>query len=192
MDSARSGVAPAHHWAYAQGFAQAQPPCIESNWAALHAGTRIEGAEMALPSGVTAPDFALTTLDGKPARLSDLLLRGPAVLFFFKVSCPVCQYAAPFIQRLFEIYTASPVTILGISQDDAKDTQAFMRQYGMQFVVALDDLKSYRVSNDYKLSTVPTIYLVDRDGKIDLSIVGWSRKDMEELDMKLSMLDAAQ
>jgi hypothetical protein len=67
-----------------------------------------------------------------------------------------------------------------------------MRQYGIKFPVALDDPAHYRVSNEYRLTTVPTIYLVDRDGKIDLSIVGWSRKDMEELDMKLSMLDSAQ
>ncbi len=147
---------------------------------------------MALPSGVKAPDFALTTLDNKPVVPSDLLLRGPVVLAFFKVSCPVCQYAFPYIERLFEIYPTSPVTFLGISQDTLKDTQAFLKQYGVKFSVALDDLKTYRVSNDYKLTTVPTIYLIDRDGEIQLSIVGWSRKDMEELDLKLSMLDPAQ
>jgi peroxiredoxin len=147
---------------------------------------------MALPYGAKAPDFALSTLDGSPVVLSDLLLRGPVVLAFFKVGCPTCQYAFPYLQRLFGLHVTSPMTILGISQDNLQDTQAFLKQYGVKFPVALDDPKSYRVSNDYKLTNVPTVYLIDRDGDIDLSIVGWSRKDMEELDMKLSMLDPAQ
>jgi peroxiredoxin len=147
---------------------------------------------MALPSSIKAPDFALSTLDGKPAILSDLLLRGPLVLAFFKVSCPVCQYAFPYLQRLFEIYKTSPVTVLGISQDNLPDTQGFLKQYGVKFPIALDDPKTYRVSNGYKLTTVPTIYLIDRDGEIEMSIVSWSRKDIEELDLKLSMMDPSE
>ena len=43
----------------------------------------------ALVTGKTAPDFTLTTTDGKSVNLQELLRRGPVVLAFFKVSCPV-------------------------------------------------------------------------------------------------------
>ena len=147
---------------------------------------------MALPSGAKAQEFSLTTTAGKPVILSDLTKRGPVVLAFFKVSCPTCQYAFPYFERMSKIHKPEAVTFLGISQNDLKDTQAFMKQYGVTFPVPIDDSKKYIVSNAYKLTNVPTAYLVDRDGKIQASSVGWARKDMEEINSKLSMMDAAQ
>ncbi len=54
----------------------------------------------ALVTGKLAPDFTLPTLDGKQFSLHDLRQRGPVVLAFFKVSCPVCQYAFPMYERV--------------------------------------------------------------------------------------------
>ena len=147
---------------------------------------------MALPTGMKAPEFALTTTSGKPAILSALIKRGPVVLAFFKVGCPTCQYAFPYLDRLFQVHTPEPVSFLGISQDNAADTQAFVKRYGVTFPVALDDAQRYIVSNDYKLTNVPTVYLVDRDGEIQVSSVGWARRDIDELNLKLSMMDPAQ
>ena len=147
---------------------------------------------MALPCDVQAPDFALTSTAGKPVILSDVLKRGPAVLAFFKISCPVCQYAFPYIERMWQVHKPEPVTFLGVSQDSLSDTQSFIKQYRLTFPVVLDESPRYVASNEYKLTNVPTIYLVDRDGEIRVSSVGWARKDMEELNHKLSMMDPAQ
>jgi peroxiredoxin len=147
---------------------------------------------MALPSGAKAQEFALTSTTGKPVILSELMKRGPVVLAFFKVSCPTCQYAFPYLERLAQLHKPEAVSFLGISQDNLADTQAFMKKYGVTFTVAVDDSQRYIVSNAYKLTNVPTAYLVDRDGKIQVSSVGWARKDIEDLNLKLSMMDAAQ
>ena len=147
---------------------------------------------MALPSAVSAPDFALTSTTGKAVILSDILKRGPAVLAFFKISCPVCQYAFPYIERMWQVHRTEPVTFLGISQDPLADTLAFMKQYGITFPVVLDEAPRYIASNAYKLTNVPTVYLVDRDGEIQVSSVGWLRKELEEINLKLSMMDPAQ
>ena len=147
---------------------------------------------MALPCDVQAPDFALTSTAGKPVILSDVLKRGPAVLAFFKISCPVCQYAFPFIERMWQVHKPEPVTFLGVSQDSLSDTQSFIKQYRLTFPVVLDESPRYVASNEYKLTNVPTIYLVDRDSEILVSSVGWSRQDMEELNLKLSMMDPAK
>jgi len=147
---------------------------------------------MALPNGTKAQEFALKTTTGKPVVLSELMKRGPVVLAFFKVSCPTCQYAFPYFERMSQLHKPAAATILGISQNNASETQAFMQQYGVTFPVAIDDSKKYIVSNAYKLTTVPTAYLVDRDGKIQVSSVGWTRRDIEEINAKLSMMDPAQ
>ena len=93
----------------------------------------------ALAAGTKAPDFELKTLDGKQFSLSDELARGPVVLVFFKVSCPTCQYAFPFFERLHKAYGHKGVTLVGISQNDAKDTAAFNKEFGITFPVLLDD-----------------------------------------------------
>ena len=147
---------------------------------------------MAISNGAKAQEFALTSTTGKPVILSDLIKRGPVVLAFFKVSCPTCQYAFPYFERLSQLHKPEAVSFVGISQDNLADTQAFMKKYGVTFTVAIDDAQRYIVSNAYKLTNVPTAYLVDRDGKIQISSVGWARKDIEDINLKLSMMDPAQ
>ena len=147
---------------------------------------------MALPCDIEAPDFALSTTTGKRVNLSEVLKRGPAVLAFFKVGCPVCQYTFPYLERMSQVHKPEPVSFLGISQDQLSDTQAFIQQYGVTFPVVLDEAPRYIASNAYKLTNVPTIYLVDRSGEIVVSSVGWARTEMEEINLKLSMMDPAR
>lgn len=147
---------------------------------------------MALPNGAKAQEFALTSTTGQPVILSELIKRGPVVVAFFKVSCPTCQYAFPYFERLAQVHKSEAVSFVGISQNDLSDTAAFMKKYGVSFPVVIDDSRNYVVSNAYKLTNVPTAYLVDRDGKIQVSSVGWARKDIEEINQKLSMMHPAQ
>ncbi len=140
----------------------------------------------ALPVGKAAPDFTLKTIDGKPFSLKDALARGPVVLVFFKVSCPTCQYALPFHERLFKAYKNQRVTLVGVSQNDAKDTAAFAREFGVHFPVLLDDTGSYPVSNAYGLTNVPTIFWIGPDGQIELTSVGWSKPDFDKVNQRLA------
>ena len=55
-----------------------------------------------LKAGTSAPDFTLPTIDGKKFSLRDALARGPVLAAFFKVSCPTCQYAFPFLERIYK------------------------------------------------------------------------------------------
>ena len=130
-----------------------------------------------LKAGVKAPEFTLPATDGKPFSLQEALGRGPVMLVFFKKSCPVCQYAFPLYQRLFQAYGNRGATMVGVSQNPKKETEAFARSYGVTFPVLLDDTSSYPVSNAYGLTNVPTVFWIAQDGKIEISSVGWSRKD---------------
>lgn len=140
----------------------------------------------ALDAGVRAPNFELPAVGGQRISLKEALQKGPVALAFFKVSCPVCQYALPFIERLYRANHGANVTVIGISQDSRKDTQTFLREYGVTFVVALDDPAKYAVSNAYGLTNVPTIFYIDPDGDIEISSVGWSKADLETINQKLA------
>lgn len=148
---------------------------------------RIGGQPMtALAAGTTAPAFELKTLDGKQFSLNDSLARRPVVLVFFKVSCPTCQYALPFYERLYKAYGRTGVTLAGVSQNDAKETAAFNQEFGVTFPVLLDDTRSYPVSNAYGLTNVPTIFWIAQDGEIEVSSVGWLKADFEEINRRMA------
>jgi peroxiredoxin len=140
----------------------------------------------ALSAGMRAPEFTLAKLGGGQVSLADLLKKGPAVLIFFKVGCPTCQYSFPFLERLYRANRETNVSFLGISQDNAKDTQAFLKQLGATFPVALDDSKTYMVSNAYGLTNVPTIFMISLGGEIQISSVSWAKADVEAIHEKLA------
>src|SRR5882762_6898003 len=131
-------------------------------------------------AGQAAPEFLLKGIDGKIYSLEELWRKGPVLAAFFKISCPVCQFTFPFLQRLYQRYGGDDVTFLGISQDDAKATAGFARQYGVTFPMALDEKeKGYSASNEYGLTSVPTIFLIDADGTVRISSMGFVKDDLE-------------
>ncbi len=138
----------------------------------------------ALTPGKPAPDFSLPALNGGEFALRDALSRGPVLAAFFKISCPVCQFAFPFLERIYQAHGHKTVTMVGISQNVAKDTAAFVKECGITFPVLLDDSDTFPVSNAYGLTNVPTIFWIAPDGEIEISSVGWSRNDIEEINRK--------
>jgi peroxiredoxin len=135
----------------------------------------------ALPAGTAAPNFELPAMDESRFSLQQALTSGPVLAVFFKISCPVCQYALPFFERIHKSYGSKQFTIVGISQNDSKDTARFLKEYGITFPVLLDDTKTYPASNAYGLTNVPTSFWISPDGAIEISSVGWSRQDFEQM-----------
>lgn len=142
----------------------------------------------ALEPGKIAPDFTVAALEGKQFSLREALDRGPVIAAFFKVSCPTCQYTFPFLERLYKAYANRGVTLVGISQNDKRDTAAFAREYGITFPLLLDDARTYPASNAYGLTTVPTIFWIAPEGEIEMSSVGWVRSDFEQLNHRIAEL----
>jgi len=139
----------------------------------------------ALTAGAKAPDVNLPAVDGNNFSLANA--NGPVVLAFFKISCPICQYSFPYFDRLHKAHPN--VAFFGVSQDSRKDTESFIRQYGVTFPVLLEDTKSFVVSNAYGLSNVPTLFLVE-DGEVKFSSVGWAKDDVLKLHEMLSQSSA--
>jgi peroxiredoxin len=135
----------------------------------------------ALTPGTKAPAVELSKLGGGTFSLGSSLSRGPVALAFFKVSCPVCQYAFPYFDRIANLLNGKGLTVVGISQDSGPDTAEFAKRFGVHFPIALDDTNRYPVSNAYGLTNVPTLFIVQEDGTISHTIISWSREDMESL-----------
>jgi peroxiredoxin len=130
-----------------------------------------------LEAGARAPEFRLPRLDGGETALSEITTNGPALLAFFKVTCPVCQLTLPFLER---IHIGGSLPIFGISQNDAGDTRDFNREFGLTFPMLLDTEESrFAVSGAFGISTVPTMFLVESDGTISRVCEGWRKTEIE-------------
>lgn len=124
-----------------------------------------------------APGWALPTLSGDTLSLSDL--RGKVVLIdFFYKSCAPCCAALPALQRLHEKYKDRGFVMVGIDPFDDPDEDAmadFLSKRGISYTVAFADRE---LAETYHVSGYPTLFLVNRKGKIMQVYVGYS-KDLE-------------
>jgi peroxiredoxin len=136
-------------------------------------------------AGDAAPDFSLSDTQGKNHSLKDLLKKGPVIAAFFKISCPTCQFTFPFLQRIHDAYGGAHATLVAISQDDAADTAEFCQEYGVKFTALVDE-DGYPVSNRYRITNVPSIFLISTDGKIQERAVGFARAEIEAMGIEFA------
>jgi peroxiredoxin len=138
---------------------------------------------VALAEGSKSPLFNLKATDGVTFSLADALKQNSLVVVaFFKVSCPVCQLAFPYLERLHQSYPSVP--IWGISQDDSDATDAFARMFGVTFPMLLDIGLSSTV--DFGLTNVPTVFVISQNQTITQTTVGFSKADLEKLNSTLA------
>jgi peroxiredoxin len=72
--------------------------------------------------------------------------------------------------------------VIGISQDEARDTESFNQRYGVTFPTVLDRrADGYAVSNAYGITNVPSLFLVEPDGQISMAGSGFAKRDIEAL-----------
>ena len=132
-----------------------------------------------LGRGDIAPDFRLKQLEGGEFSLAESLARGPVLVAFYKVSCPTCQYTFPFLERMAG---KTGIPFFGISQDDEQGTREFREDFGIRFPTLLDSRNlGYPASNQFGITHVPTLYLIDQDGRISWDSQGFSKADLEQL-----------
>ncbi|HEX6894398.1 MAG TPA: TlpA disulfide reductase family protein [Bryobacteraceae bacterium] len=132
-----------------------------------------------VPAGEPAPEFELKELAGGKRSLGEILKAGPALIAFYKIACPVCQLTAPYLERLS---AGQKLQIVGISQDDTSATDGFRKRFGVTFPTLLDQSgDGYPASNAYGISAVPSLFLVEQDGRVSKSFSGFSKRDLEEV-----------
>jgi len=112
----------------------------------------------------------------------------PLGLFFYKVTCPTCQVAAPTM-RHFE--RAFPGRVVGIGQDPEPELARFTQEFGMG-IASVEDVPPYPVSDAYAVESVPTLYLVGPDGRLVEAVGAWERDGFNRVAMTLAELTGAE
>lgn len=130
-----------------------------------------------IPAGAPAPAFELPLLGGGVAAVPDRAAKGHTLVVFYKMSCPTCRLTLPFLQRLHDQVSPAGGRVMAISQDGMEGAASFARELGLTIPIMVDTA-DYRVSSDYDLVAVPTLYLIDRRGAILRSGAGFSRREL--------------
>jgi len=131
-----------------------------------------------LQTGAQAPDFTLDLLEGGRRSLGEILEAGPVLVVFFKVTCPTCQLALPYLQRI----EGGALQIYAVSQDDAARTREFMRLFGVHLPMLLDPAAGgYPASRAYGVEYVPSLFLVEPGGRISWTAEAFDRRAFEQL-----------
>ncbi len=121
-----------------------------------------------LEPGAMAPDFEVERLEGGTVRLS--ALRGKVVLLdFWATWCPPCRAEMPWLVRLGTAYEGRGLALVALSQDNPPDQRALVADYARTVVPGLGRfaaLGNHDVGRVYGAESLPTLYLLDRTGRI--------------------------
>jgi peroxiredoxin len=140
-----------------------------------------------LSKGTPAPDWSLPTLAGDTVRLTDLKGKVVLVDFFYK-SCAPCCAALPILQSLHEKYKDRGVVVVGIDPYDnpVKDEMVtFLAKRGITYTVLFSD---HKLTETYHVHGFPTLFILDRDGKIVDIHTGFSKEMGTELEEQLQKM----
>jgi len=132
-----------------------------------------------IPPGARAPGFTLPRFDGDDVTIPDKSAKGLTLVVFYKNTCPTCQLTMPYVQRLHEQVSGAGGRVVAVSQDGLDGAASFARATGLTMPVVADG-PGYPVSREYDLVTVPTLYLLERDGTIVRGLAGFQKTELQQ------------
>jgi peroxiredoxin len=144
-----------------------------------------EGWKM-LDVGALAPEFSLKDAEGAPFHFAEHRGKKPVLLVFWSMFCEPCRFEMPIVQKMHNRYRDAGLEVVAVSLDGEplrRSVLGFARQEGYTFRVLIDEVDSgetFKAADPYGVAGTPTLYLVDRAGKIALSRAG--RMKEEELE----------
>ncbi len=136
--------------------------------------------------GKAAPDFELTSLDGKTVKLSDYKGR-PVLINFWATWCGPCKIEMPWFIDLKKKYESTGFEIIGIAMEDTEKEkiQEFVQKMGVNYTIVRG---KNAVADAYgDVQGLPTSFYLDREGKIVAQHAGLVSRSTIEDDIKLAI-----
>jgi peroxiredoxin len=129
-----------------------------------------------LQVGDQAPPFSLPSIDDASRQVTNSTGK-PTLLIFFETDCPTCHLTIPYLNHLAR--ELPDATIIGISQDDERDTCDIIKQLAIEFPVVLD--KDLRVTREYDPQAVPTLFLLDKENRIAFTQIAFDKNELNQI-----------
>jgi len=131
----------------------------------------------------SAPDFTLKDSDGRTVKLADY--RGKIVLLnFWATWCGPCKFEIPWFVEFEQNYKDQGFAVLGVSLDEAgwDAVKPYLTRFKVNYRVVLGDDQIAQVYGG--VDSLPTTFLIDRDGRIASVHIGLVSKDVYQKDIQ--------
>ena len=147
-----------------------------------HAGGKLQ-------IGTEAPDFTLSDMKGNDVTLSEALENGPVLLDFWALWCKPCLRALPSTNALAEEFGDRGLTVLTVNTDSprsASKVRPYVKSKKFSFEVLMDPNRS--LQRLFRFNQIPQVYLIDSDGSIAYSQLGYSHALEKRLHSEVARL----
>ena len=121
-----------------------------------------------------APEFAVSTLDGQTVSLKDFHGQKKVVVSFWASWCGPCRLEMPELTEFYKQNhnASSDFEILAVSIDEDPQAAArFAAANKLNFIVLLDPKQ--KMAEAYQVEGIPTMFVIDKDGKITYGHMGY-------------------
>jgi peroxiredoxin len=129
-----------------------------------------------------APDFSANDLSGKSTELSSFKGQ-PILLNFWATWCHFCREERQYLKSLYKEYKDKGLIVITVSTDRSPDlVKAYLKEMPMDFIILHD--ASRQAARTYGVSSLPTSFLIDRNGLIKQKFrggVNWTDKESKDL-----------
>lgn len=143
-------------------------------------------AALAIEPGAKLPSFSLNSLNGE--KVSTDSLRGKVVYVdFWATWCGPCRKSLPWMDGIQKKYGASGLVILAINEDTTSDAaQKVINDLKPSFKALIDN--KGEVAGMFSPPTMPSSFLIDRDGVVRMVHPGFKEAEQEHLEAEISKL----
>jgi thiol-disulfide isomerase/thioredoxin len=126
-----------------------------------------------------APDFKIPSAKGM-VELNKM--KGKVVYLDFWASwCTPCRKSFPWMNELHKKYKDQGLEVIAVNLDKSREPiDQFLAKTPADFTIAYDP--SGTVASTYKVSGMPSTYVIDKNGQLQVSHIGFREKDRDELE----------
>ncbi|MDP2365091.1 MAG: TlpA disulfide reductase family protein [Ignavibacteria bacterium] len=140
-------------------------------------------------TGRKAPNFKLVNLEGKYIELNKEIGNGPILLSFWATWCKPCLEEMAEFNKIYNEYKDKGFVILAISTDSEKSVakvKPYIKSKGYKFPVLLDT--NNEVARKYYAQQMPYTVMIDKNGNIVYSHLGFMKGDEQNVEKLISEL----
>lgn len=135
--------------------------------------TQLKGLyEEPIPVGSRAPNFKLKDINSRMFNSKNVLGKDVTIVYFWSVFCPYCKESIPHINDIYDKYKVIGLKVIGVNLDGVdfvKAINSFLTVSDIKFTILLDELyksEFYNAGDPYGVEKTPTIFLVNKRGKV--------------------------
>lgn len=140
---------------------------------------------MPLAVGSPFPSLALPDLDGRESALAGAWANGPALVLVGHRNCKTTRQTLPYVERIHRRRGAQ-ATALAILQDEPADARELAAQLDLTLPLRLE-ADPYPVAAALDVSIVPTLFLVERDGRVVATCEAFRKAELQDFATRLGV-----